>query len=163
MGDHVSIAQGSRTAPAAIAAVALAVMLAAILAASATAVRAKDPIIPPADVTRPPATKPFAADAKKLIEIGILRHGDTSLSPEGRSCNTCHAEADSYNPTFRKPWPHFVESVKAKTGLDRISAEGMVQFCMISAMGTRPLPWDSEALAGLTAFVLERHKKVVDK
>jgi hypothetical protein len=30
-------------------------------------------------------------------------------------------------------------------------------------MGRRPLPWDSEILAALTAFVLERHRKVVRK
>jgi hypothetical protein len=119
--------------------------------------------IPPADVTRPANTKPFSADAAKLLAVGIQRHGDTRLSPAGRSCNTCHSDPDSYNPTFKKPWPHFVASVKTKTGLDQITAEGMVQFCMISAMGTRPLQWDSEALAALTAFVLERHKKVVEK
>ncbi len=119
--------------------------------------------IPPSDVTRPAGTVAFKADAAKLLEVGTARHGDTSLSPAGRSCNTCHLEADSYNATFNKPWPHFVESVKAKTGLDRITAEGMVQFCMISAMGTRPLAWDSEALAALTEFVLDRHRKVVPK
>lgn len=54
--------------------------------------------------------------------------------------------------------------MKTKTGLDRITAEGMVQFCMMSAMGAQgPLPWESEALAGLTAFVLARHAKVVGK
>ncbi len=119
--------------------------------------------IPPGDVTRPAASIAFKADAAKLLEVGKARHGDTSLSPAGRSCNTCHLEADSYNATFKMPWPHFVESVKAKTGLDRITAEGMVQFCMISAMDTRPLAWDSETLSALTEFVLDRHRKVVTK
>jgi hypothetical protein len=136
---------------------------AALLAVSA-GVETEAQTIPPADVTRPANTKPFAAtDAARLLATGVQRHGDTSLSPAGRSCNTCHSDPDSYNPTFNKPWPHFVASVKSKTGLDAITAEGMVQFCMISAMATRPLPWDSEALAALTAFVLERHKKVVEK
>jgi hypothetical protein len=124
---------------------------------------AQSPRIPPSDVTRPSSSKPFTGDPAKLLATGSQRHGDTSLSPAGRSCNTCHAEADSYNATFKKPWPHFVGSVKGKTGLDAITAEGMVQFCMISAMGARPLPWDGEALAALTAFVLDRHKKVVEK
>lgn len=120
--------------------------------------------IKPADVTRPKGTTPFIGDAARLLTTGTERHGDVSLSTvKGRSCNSCHLEADSYNATFRRPWPHFVASVKTKTGLDRITAEGMVQFCMISAMETRPLAWDSEALAGLTAFVLERHKKVIGK
>jgi hypothetical protein len=134
-----------------------------LLAAASTVAVAQSRKIAPADVTRPAGTTAHQADAATLLAVGTRRHGDTSLSPAGRSCNTCHADADSYNATFKKPWPHFVSSVKAKTGLDRITAEGMVQFCMISAMGTRPLPWDSETLAGLTAFVLERHKKVVQR
>jgi hypothetical protein len=112
---------------------------------------------------RPAGTKAFSADPAQLLAIGVKRHADARLSPAGRSCDTCHFEADSYNVTFKKPWPHPVGSVKAKTGLDAITAEGMVQFCMISAMGTRPLAWDSEALAALTAFVLDRHNKVVEK
>lgn len=127
------------------------------------AAHGQSPHVPPSDVTRPVNSKPFTGDASKLFEIGTKRHGDTRLSSAGRSCNTCHAEADSYNATFKKPWPHFVASVTSKTGLDTITAEGMVQFCMISAMGVRPLPWDSETLAALTAFVLERHRKVVEK
>jgi hypothetical protein len=125
--------------------------------------RALAQTIPPADVIRPANTSPFKGDTAKLLTVGTQRHGDTALSPAGRSCNTCHSDPHSYNPTFKKPWPHFVASVKAKTGLDQITAEGMVQFCMISAMGTRPLPWDSETLAALTEFVLDRHRKVVDK
>lgn len=135
----------------------------ALLAMAATPSIAQSRRIAPADVTRPAGTKAYTAEPAALLAAGTKRHGDTSLSPAGRSCNTCHADADSYNATFKKPWPHFVASVKAKAGLDRITAEGMVQFCMISAMGTRPLPWDSETLAALTAFVLERHGKVVRK
>ncbi len=138
----------------------------AVLAAAFVALApgaAQSQRIPPSDVVRPAKTHPFAGNPAALLAEGTKRHGDASLSPAGRSCNTCHLEEDSYNATFRRPWPHFVESVKAKTGLSRISAEGMVQFCMISAMGTRPLPWDSETLAALTEFVLERHRKVVRK
>ena len=141
--------------------------LVGLLAVAATCIAslslAQAPRIPPNEVTRPSGSTAFATDAAKLLATGTQRHGDTSLSPAGRSCNTCHLDADSYNATFKKPWPHFVESVKAKTGLDAITAEGMVQFCMISAMGTRPLPWESEALAALTAFVLDRHNKAVQK
>jgi hypothetical protein len=124
---------------------------------------AQSPRIPPKDVVRPAGTKAFSASPETLLAKGVTRHADTKLSPAGRSCNTCHLEADSYNATFKKAWPHPVDSVKVKTGLDAITAEGMVQFCMISAMGTRPLAWDSEALAALTAFVLDRHSKVVEK
>lgn len=132
-------------------------------AVSFGAVQAQSPRIPPKDVVRPAGTKAFQADAAKLLAAGTVSHADTRLSPAGRSCNTCHLEANSYNATFNKPWPHPVASVKTKTGLDAITAEGMVQFCMISAMGGRPLPWDSEVLAALTAFVLDRHSKVGQK
>lgn len=121
------------------------------------------PVIPPTDVVRPVGTTQFAVDADKVRALGIAQHANTQLSPLGRSCDTCHAAADSYKATFVKPWPHRVASVRRKTGLDKITAEGMVQFCMISAMGGRPLAWDSEALTALTAFVLERHEKVVVK
>lgn len=134
-----------------------------LLAAASTISVAQSRKIAPVDVTRPAGTTAHQADAAALLAIGTKRHDDSSLSPAGRSCNTCHADADSYNATFKKPWPHFVSSVKAKTGLDRITAEGMVQFCMISAMGTQPLPWDSETLSALTAFVLDRHQKLIRK
>lgn len=135
--------------------------VAAIVMALAPVSGSAQTVIPPADVSRPAGTQAHSGKAADLLASGVKRHDDTSLSPAGRSCNTCHREANSYNQTFVKPWPHFVQSVRTKTGLDRITAEGMVQFCMISAMGTRPLPWDSEALAALTEFVLERHRKVV--
>ena len=117
--------------------------------------------INPGSVTRPANSQPFAGEPASLLAAGLARHGDTSLSRNGRSCNTCHLETDSYLATFNKPYPHFVQSVRLKTGLDKITAEGMVQFCMVSALGADPLPWDSETLAALTAFVLERHNKVV--
>ncbi|MEX0590163.1 MAG: hypothetical protein WD207_03655 [Xanthobacteraceae bacterium] len=117
--------------------------------------------INPRLVTRPANSEPFAGDRARLLELGTTRHGDTSLSPIGRSCNTCHLEENSYNETFNRQFPHYVQSVKFKTRLDQITAEGMVQFCMISAMEGRPLEWDSEALAALTAFVLERNRKAI--
>lgn len=113
--------------------------------------------INPYSITRPANTKPFVAEPARLLEIGKVRHADTSLSPIGRSCDTCHLHEDSYNDTFNEPFPHFVHSVRWKTGLRKITAEGMVQFCMVSAMQNKPLAWDSETLAALTAFVLDRH------
>lgn len=147
-----------------LAATASAALLVTVVIAAVRPAEGQSSRIDPRDVTRPQATQPFAGDAAALLITGTKRHGDSSLSTvKDRSCNTCHLEADSYNATFKRPWPHFVASVKTKTGLDRITAEGMVQFCMISAMNAKPLAWDSEALAGLTAFVLERHKMVEQK
>jgi hypothetical protein len=117
--------------------------------------------INPRHVTRPANSEPFSADRARLLKEGVARHDGTSLSPIGRSCNTCHSDENSYNETFNRPFPHYVQSVRFKTGLSQITAEGMVQFCMISAMEGRPLPWDSETLAALTAFVLERNRKAI--
>jgi hypothetical protein len=117
--------------------------------------------INPRLVTRTANTEPFSGDRTRLLEVGTTRHGDTSLSPIGRSCNTCHSDENSYNETFNRAFPHYVQSVRFKTGLDQITAEGMVQFCMISAMEGRPLEWNSETLAALTAFVLERNRKAI--
>lgn len=113
--------------------------------------------INPYSVTRPANTKPFLAESARLLEVGKIRHADITLSPIGRACDTCHLHEDSYSDTFNEPFPHYVHSVRWKTGLSKITAEGMVQFCMVSAMQNRPLAWDSETLAALTAFVLDRH------
>jgi hypothetical protein len=118
-------------------------------------------LIWPSNVTRPANSKEFTGERTNLIKVGTARHGDMSLSPIGRSCNTCHLDENSYNETFNRPFPHYVESVRLKTGLSEITAEGMVQFCMISAMEGRPLDWDSETLAALTAFVLDRHRRAL--
>jgi hypothetical protein len=117
----------------------------------------------PSNVVRPSGIAAYSGDPEKLLALGKIRHGDTSLSPIGRSCNTCHSEEDSYNATFNAPYPHYVRSVRLKTGLGEITAEGMVQFCMISAMEGKPLPWESDTLAALTAFVLDRHKRALGK
>lgn len=117
----------------------------------------------PSTVVRPAGTAAPSGDPEKLLTLGKVRHGDTSLSPIGRSCNTCHNEEDSYNATFNVPYPHYVRSVRLKTGLGEITAEGMVQFCMISAMQGKPLLWESDTLAALTAFVLDRHKRALAK
>src|SRR5512144_857738 len=76
-----------------------------LLAAASTVSLAQSRKIAPADVTRPVGTAAYRADAATLVVVGTKRHGDPSLSPAGRSCNTCHAEADSYNATFKEPWP----------------------------------------------------------
>lgn len=140
---------------------ALAVLFA--IAAGAAYLIANGLIILPGNVARPDGRASFAGAPERLLEVGTARHGDTSLSPIGRSCNTCHLDEDSYNATFNQPYPHYVRSVRLKTGLSRITAEEMVQFCMISAMKGNPLPWDSETLAALTTFVLERHKKALTR
>jgi cytochrome c len=57
-----------------------------------------------------------------------------------------------FKTTFLESYPHHVKMASKKAKLDSITAEGMVQFCMVVPMKNEPLPWDSEELAALTAY-----------
>lgn len=106
-------------------------------------------VTPPADVSR------YEAPREDLVATGERLFSDTSLSTNGMSCATCHAEFQNYNPTFAEPYPHFVQMGQAVAGLDEVTAEQMVQLCMMVPMSADPLAWESEELAALTAYVVE--------
>ena len=104
-------------------------------------------------VTRPSATAPYSNQEENLITLGQKLWSDTSLSSNGAvSCNTCHVGNAGFKDTFKNPYPHYVQMAKAKSGLESITAEQMVQFCMVVPMKTDPLPWNSKTLAALTAY-----------
>ena len=109
-------------------------------------------------VTRPKGTKPYSAPKAELVGEGKRLWSDTRLSTNGMSCNTCHQGNSAFNPTFAKPYPHEVAMPRAQSGLKRVSTEQMVQFCMIVPMAAKPLPWNSKALAALTAYTGEVQK-----
>lgn len=110
--------------------------------------------VDPASVTRPAGSTPYAAqDGEDLVAIGKKLWSDPSLSKKGKvSCNTCHIANAAFKKTFEEPYPHMVRMAKSKGGLDSITAEQMVQFCMVVPMKTDPLPWDSKELAALAAY-----------
>ncbi|MGJ3263086.1 MAG: c-type cytochrome [Salinarimonas sp.] len=126
--------------------------IASIAMLAATGVLAQDDIraavTPPADVSR------FEAPPERLRATGERLFSDASLSTNGMSCATCHADFQSFNETFTEPYPHFVEMGQGVAGLDEVTAEQMVQLCMIVPMSADPLPWESEELAALTAHVV---------
>ncbi|MCZ7594197.1 MAG: hypothetical protein M5U16_04240 [Hyphomicrobium sp.] len=64
-----------------------------------------------------------------------------------------------FSDSFKEPYPHTVQMPNEVSGITSISAEGMVQFCLIRPMMSKPLPWDSEQLAALTAYVEELQKE----
>ncbi|MBZ0209005.1 MAG: hypothetical protein K8F92_05055 [Hyphomicrobium sp.] len=64
-----------------------------------------------------------------------------------------------FSDSFKEPYPHMVQMPNEVSGITSISAEGMVQFCLIRPMMSKPLPWDSEQLAALTAYVEELQKE----
>ena len=64
-----------------------------------------------------------------------------------------------YNDTFKQPYPHYVKMGKDVFGLDSITAEQMVQICMLIPMENKILPWNSKELAALAAYVEELQKE----
>lgn len=114
-------------------------------------------------VMRPAGSKPHAASQKDLIAEGAKLWKDPKMSSGGDvSCNTCHINFSTLNPSFGQPYPHKVEMVESKTGMTSTDAEQMVQFCLLMPMGKeKPLAWDSRELAALTAYTLEYQKEFI--
>lgn len=116
------------------------------------------PVPKPSEVTRPAGTKPFAGDRAWLLQLGEKLYRDASLSTNEMACSSCHSDFMGFNESFKQPYPHTVQMPDEVSGITSISAEGMVQFCLIRPMMSKPLPWDSEQLAALTAYVEELQK-----
>ncbi len=108
-------------------------------------------------IIRPKGTTAFAvekADSAALLARGEQLWNDKSLSKKGKTaCSSCHKTSTKmFKTTFLESYPHNVKMASKKAKLDSITAEGMVQFCMVVPMKNEPLPWDSEDLAALTAY-----------
>lgn len=109
--------------------------------------------IPKQVVTRPAGTHLYdGASQAELVSLGERMFKDTKLSSNGLSCFSCHANHASYRPSFAKPYPHFVKMADDQAGIQSIHLDEIVQFCLISPMAGKPLPWDSKELAALTAY-----------
>ena len=117
------------------------------------------PVPKASEVTRPAGTKPFSGDRAALVELGKKLYSDTNLSTNEMSCASCHTDMAAFNATFKKNYPHLVQMTKDVSRMDEITAEGMVQYCLIRPMMSKPLPWDSKELAALTAYVEEVQKE----
>ncbi|RMF67867.1 MAG: hypothetical protein D6740_11355 [Alphaproteobacteria bacterium] len=110
-------------------------------------------------MTPPPGVKPYRGDHAELVAYGKKLFADTSLSTNGLACTSCHTDFMGYNDTFKKPYPHYVKMGKDLFGFDKITAEQMVQICMLVPMENKILPWDSKELAALAAYVEELQKE----
>jgi len=106
-------------------------------------------------ITRPEGSKKYSAGQAALITEGKKLWFDTSVSASGKkSCGTCHPSVDTFGEGFAQPYPH-----KVNMAGQVVSAEGMVQFCILKPMGHKePLAWDSKELAALTAYTLKLQK-----
>lgn len=111
-------------------------------------------------VTRPKGTMLAKGNPADLIKEGERLFKDESLSTNGTSCISCHLNLEMFMDTFAKPYPHGVEMAK-ESGMDQIDLDEMIQFCILTPMEAKPLPWDSRELAALTAYTAELQKSFV--
>lgn len=109
---------------------------------------------PAAATVRPPGYKPLKGDPG----AGKRLFNDTKLSTNGMSCASCHANHGAFAASFAKPYPHMVAMARDQLGRKSVHLDEMVQACMVMPMAAKPLPWDSKALADLTAYLAELQK-----
>jgi len=119
---------------------------------------AKSDRIDPALVKRPAGTHLAKGNRDELVKEGKVLWNDTKLSSNGMSCNTCHQNNAAFSASFAEPYPHKVGMVKERAGISKVRLDEMVQFCMLAPMAAKPFPWDSRALAALTAYAAEVQK-----
>ena len=48
---------------------------------------------------------------------------------------------------------------KDRAGMDEVTAAEMVQLCMVVPMQAEPLPWDSDELKALVAYVKDEQQR----
>lgn len=107
-----------------------------------------------AQTVRPAGYKPIAGDPV----LGEKLFNDTKLSTNGMSCASCHANHASYSNSFAKPYPHMVVMAREQLGRKKVHLDEMIQACMVMPMATKPLPWNSQELAALVAYVEQQQK-----
>jgi cytochrome c len=110
-------------------------------------------------VTRPAGTSLHPGDHMQLVAEGKQLWADNSLGTSGLACGNCHINYGNLNKTFLEPYPHYVAMPHQQAGLQQVSADEMVQFCMIVPMAGKPLAWDSRELAALAAYTEEVQKE----
>jgi len=112
-----------------------------------------------AAAVRPAGYKPKTGDAVAGEKLFV----DKKLSTNGMSCATCHANSASFTDGFAKPYPHKVAMANDDLGIKSIHLDEMIQACMVMPMQAKPLPWNSKALADLTAYVAQIQKSFKPK
>ncbi|MDT8398563.1 MAG: hypothetical protein RQ899_08120 [Pseudomonadales bacterium] len=130
-----------------------------IFGASLTLVLVGCASVDPGQVVRPSGTTPYSGNRQALVERGRALWTDASIGSSGLACQSCHVNGAQFKDTFKQAYPHQVAMSTNMAGLNEISAEQMVQFCMIVPMKSEPLPWESEELAALTAYTVDVAQK----
>lgn len=102
-----------------------------------------------ASIVRPHGYKPL----KSNPVAGEALFNDKKLSTNGMACASCHANHGAFAASFAKPYPHTVAMARDQLGRKTVYLDEMVQACMTMPMAAKPLPWGSQDLADLTAYV----------
>jgi len=93
-------------------------------------------------------------DRSKLVVEGKKLWKDPGLGKSGLACASCHVGNYALmNKSFAKSYPHRVEMAELRAGVKKVNAAEMVNFCMVVPMNGDPLPWGSQKLAALAAYV----------
>ena len=92
----------------------------------------------------------------KLVAQGEALWKSREVSGGGAACADCHRnDYTLINPTFAEPYPHAVRMVEQRSDAKEVHGAEMVNFCMITAMNSEPLAWDSEELAAVDGVCRE--------
>lgn len=118
------------------------------------------PALDPSRVQRPATVAAIATEAShETIARGERLFSDARIGKSGESCTTCHGGFNTFSAGFAAPFPHRVGLVQRKAGIERIDLDEMIQFCLVSALLTDPLPWGSPDLAALVAYTAKYQKE----
>lgn len=110
-------------------------------------------------IQRPAGYKPSYKLEKSMVSAGEVLFKNTKLSSNGMACATCHTAGGSYQKTFAKPYPHFVQMAKDGYGLSKVHLDEAIQMCMLGPMAAKPFDWKSVDLQNLSAFILSEQEK----
>lgn len=104
-------------------------------------------------VVRQASDPVYSGSQEGLLSYGEQLWKDPRIGNSGLACETCHTGGAAFNPSFKQPYPHHVVMVEEQSGIMSVTAEQMVQFCMLKPMQADIFAWDSKELAALTLYV----------
>ncbi|MEO1205690.1 MAG: hypothetical protein AAFV45_05105 [Pseudomonadota bacterium] len=115
--------------------------------------------VDPATVTRPSGSNLIElSDQAAALKQGEKLFDSLKLSENGLTCKSCHFKYEAYEKTFLEPYPHAVGMAAKRAGMDQVTADEMVQLCLVVTMDSEPLGWQTPELAALTLYVLDQQR-----
>jgi cytochrome c len=131
----------------------LAVASIALLSQSAIAAQ-KTPVDDGLPSTLRPANyKPNYPSSHAAIRSGEKLFRSDKLSTNGRACSNCHADAGTFGPNFKKPYPHAAMNAQARFGVETLHLDEVIQVCLQGPLRATPLEWGSKEQADLVAYL----------